>query len=323
MRLPRIKGPDSASSVYHCMSRTVAGQHLLDDLCRHKLTKILFPLAAFCGLEVITFCMMPNHFHLLIRIPPHAVPSDADLLARARILYGPRGLLPTIIRQDILSLGHIRPSLRQSLTARMGDISAFMKEFKQRFSRWFNRRHDRFGTLWAERYKSVLVEDCPQTLRVVASYIDLNQVRAGWVSDPKDYRFCGYAAALAGNRTVRRGLMDCVEASIWEAAAAEYRMGLFVRAGNSGKAGRAELDRESILAELRRGGRLSTAEILRLHIRHFTDGVALGSREFVNTVFAQHRPRFGPRRTSGARPLRSVQLPFLSTLRQLRLRTLE
>ena len=46
---------------------------------------------------------------------------------------------------------------RKQLLARMGDISAFMKELKQRYTIWYNRNHGRFGTLWAERFKSILV----------------------------------------------------------------------------------------------------------------------------------------------------------------------
>ena len=68
----------------------------------------------------------------------------------------------------------------------MGDVSAFMKELKQRFSIWFNRSHKRFGTLWAERFKSVLIENAASALRTVAAYIDLNPVRAGLVEDPKE-----------------------------------------------------------------------------------------------------------------------------------------
>ena len=41
----------------------------------------------------------------------------------------------------------------------MHDLSEFMKTLKQRFSIWYNRNHDkRLGTLWTERFKSVLVE---------------------------------------------------------------------------------------------------------------------------------------------------------------------
>ncbi len=78
----------------------------------------------------------------------------------------------------------------------MDDVSAFMKLLKQRFSIWYNRSHGRGGTHWCERFQSVLVEDTPHALRLVAAYIALNPVRAGLCRDPKDYRFSSYAEAL-------------------------------------------------------------------------------------------------------------------------------
>ena len=62
------------------------------------------------------------------------------------------------------------------------------------------------GTLRESRCRSILVE-CGQTLQAMAFYIDLNPVRAGLVRDPKDYRWCGYAAAVAGAAAAREGLM--------------------------------------------------------------------------------------------------------------------
>ena len=78
----------------------------------------------------------------------------------------------------------------------MNDISIFIKELKGRFAQWYNRRHRRYGALWAERFKSVLLEG-GRAVATVAAYIDLNPVRAGLCRDPKDYRYCGYAEALA------------------------------------------------------------------------------------------------------------------------------
>ena len=69
----------------------------------------------------------------------------------------------------------------------MGDVSAFMKTVKQRFSVWYNQSHARYGTLWADRFKSVLVEGDTRALATVAAYIDLNPVRAGMVEDPGKY----------------------------------------------------------------------------------------------------------------------------------------
>ena len=74
-----------------------------------------------------------------------------------------------------------------------------MKELKERFSRWFNKRHGRRWTLWQERYRSILVED-GEALRTISAYLYLNPVRAGLVDDPKDYRWCGYTEAMGGSK---------------------------------------------------------------------------------------------------------------------------
>ena len=317
MRLARIK-MTGRSAVYHCISRVVGGQRLLDDLCKEKLVEILRQLSRFCGVEVITYCMMANHFHILIRVPDKQEPTDAQLLERMEFLYGRKGVMVLLAREGIEKRGRIDADIRQSMIERMGDVSAFMKEFKQRFSRWYNRQTGRFGTLWAERFKSVLVEDAPKAVETVAAYIDLNPVRAGLVQDPKDYRFCGYASALAGNKLARAGLMSFQESEEWKEAAAQYRMRLFVGAGVSGRSDKAVVDREKIKEVLAQGGQLSLGQVLRLRVRHMTDGVVLGSKEFVNEVFAMHRTKFGRKRQDGARPIRGVPLDGLSVFRDLR-----
>ena len=86
--------------------------------------------------------------------------------------------------------------LLQPYRNRLFDLSTFIKELKGRFAQWYNRRHGRYGVLWAERFKSVLLEG-GEALAAVAAYIELNPVRAGLCADPKDYRYCGYAEALA------------------------------------------------------------------------------------------------------------------------------
>ena len=315
MRRARIK---EAGGVYHCVSRTVGGQFLLDELAKQRLVDLLFPLAHFCGVEVLTYCMMSNHFHLLVRIPAPSHIPDAVLLQRAEAFYGKQGLLPSLARTDLQRSGSISPHIRKALASRMGDVSAFMKEFKQRFSRWFNRHSGRFGTVWAERFSSTLIEESAVALQTVASYIDLNPVRAGLVSDPKDYRFCGYSAAVAGNPVVRHGLMSFLSGRSWNSAAAEYRLNLFTTGGVAGHSEKKTIDRDAIRAELARGGRLSLPEILRLRVRHLTAGVAIGSKDFVNQIFQHHRSHFGPKRLDGARPIRGVPLPHLKTLRDLR-----
>jgi hypothetical protein len=53
----------------------------------------------------------------------------------------------------------------------------------------------------------------------------------------------------------------------------------------------------------RAGALMTEAEMLGHQVRYFTDGLVLGSREFVEQAFALARSWFGPKRKSGARKL--------------------
>ena len=144
MRFKRIK-PAGETAVYHCLSRVVGGQKLLDDLGKEKLFQLLWPLAAFCGVEVLTYCMMSNHFHLLVRIPPPAELSEDALLDKPTAFNGPQGVWTVLAQESLKQRGKIDATIRASVAARHGDVSASMKEFKQSRSRWYNERKERFG----------------------------------------------------------------------------------------------------------------------------------------------------------------------------------
>jgi REP element-mobilizing transposase RayT len=195
----------------HLISRVVQRRMLVDEEGMVEMRRILETQAAFAGMEVITFCFLQNHFHLLVRLDPETARkavSDETLLQRFRALYGTKrspslGLdaegLAFVLNGD----GKRAAEARVRLLARMGDVSVFMREFKTRFTLWYNQTYDCVGTFWAERFRSVLVEPGSLALRTVAAYIDLNAVRAGLAERPQDYRFCGLAEAEAGKRRAR------------------------------------------------------------------------------------------------------------------------
>jgi hypothetical protein len=64
-----------------------------------------------------------------------------------------------------------------TLRAKWASLSDYVKEIKQGFSRWYNKRHSRKGFFWSERFKSVLVDN-GDTLVNCLAYIDLNPVLA-------------------------------------------------------------------------------------------------------------------------------------------------
>jgi putative transposase len=296
MRQARIKvNSDEGVAVYHCISRTVNGESLFDDEAKEMLKRQLRQIARYCGVEVITYAIMSNHFHILVRVPKSTPLSDRDLLGRFRILYPKPTRYQTaqleVIESQLDAGGPDAEAWRARQVALMGDVSSFMKLLKQRFSIWFNRNHNRFGTLWAERFKSVLVQPKRGVLQTVAAYIDLNPVRAGLVVDPKDYRFCGYAEALAGNTLAQAGLARLTVSSKWTEVQAAYRLLLFGTAAGPRK-GAQVVAVESFNAVVAAKGSLPLATILRHRLRYFSDGAVLGSVAFV-------RPFLNKRHQSG------------------------
>ena len=322
MRMARLK-LEGRDAVYHCISRVVGGQFLLGDAEKEKMRELIWKQARFCGLEVISYCVMSNHFHVLLRVPESQNPTDQELVERARLFCKDKGPYLNVLVEAMKTQGRLPRAIRSDLLERMGDISVYMKELKQRFSKWFNKKEGRFGTLWSERFKSVLIEDSPGVVRTLAAYIDLNPVRAGLVEDPKDYRFCSYHEAVAGEKRARQGILSFHEHTQWKKVAAAYRQYLFVESGVSGRSDKKAMSREAIRKEIERGGELEAGQVLRLKVRYLTDGVALGSKNYVDEIFAEFRDRFGARRKTGARKIRGVPLGNLNVMRDLKTAVLQ
>jgi REP element-mobilizing transposase RayT len=333
MRQARLKAPEHHPvAYYHCISRVVDRRFVLGDAEREQFVAWMRHYEAFCGVRIITYCVMSNHFHILVEVPqrPVELPSDEVLFGLLERGYS-KGFAQTIRQRLEMLPEDERQALRESFFARMWDVSAFMKLLKQRFTQWFNRQQGRKGTLWEERFKSVLVDGAGEALATMAAYIDLNPVRAGLVNDPKDFRWCGYAEAVAGKRVARQGLQTVITAAqraegTLSEALDSYRVRLFGQGAQEGvnQPGEAPtvrrgIDPERVKAVVAEKGKLTVAEYLRCRVRYFADGAVLGTRAYVDDVFQQNRERFGPKRKDGARKLRHLQSNALFSLRDLRL----
>jgi REP element-mobilizing transposase RayT len=296
---------------------------------------------AFCGVRVLAFCVMSNHFHLLVEVPQRPAEGlcDGEFFARLSLLYSE--LYVDEVREQIRLRKKAKDwegvdEVKEKYLYRMWDLSEFMKTLKQRFTQWFNTRHGRRGTLWEDRFKSVIVQD-GYAARVMAAYIDLNPVRAGIVKKPEDYRWCSYAEALAGKDAARQGIGRVMREfhklggrwrprGSWRQLIASYRVILFSdgkeRIRESALTHEGEAARRGVSAveaeEVRKsGGKLSGSEILLHRVRHFVEGAAIGSEDFLEEVFLEARSRFGSRRKSGARKIRGCETE-LRALRDLR-----
>ena len=172
---------------YHVIDRIAHREFLLkDERIKERLVDLMRRAAAFSGVDVCTYAVMDNHLHLCVHVPEPAEVGERTVVERVGTLYGESQA--SALRRQLERLraeGREDEAVRtlDRLRARMGDLSEFVKTFKQRVTQWYNRELGHEGTLWSGRFKSVLLD-----------------------KSAEDYRWSGLGAAARGDASAIRGL---------------------------------------------------------------------------------------------------------------------
>ncbi len=306
-RIRIIQKDCEKGAIYHCVSRTINKEFWWDEKAKEIMRRQLWKVAAFCGVDILAYCLMSNHFHVLVRVVTgrSASLSNRELSEKLRNFYtnpDDQQLLARLQADLASPEPRIQEATRKMLLARMDDLSNFMKIFKQRFSIWYNRNHNRCGPHWNDRFQSVLVEDCPSALRLVAAYLALNPVRAGICSDPKNYRYSSYTEALVGNRKALEGLCEITGEHDGRTALEKFRQFVYAvgekpKADGSGMV----IDGAEGQKVRQEGGQLPWASILYSKARFYTQGVAIGTADYLDALLRSGVVR--PTRKTRRRPI--------------------
>jgi len=341
MRLPRVI-LDPEACAYHLVSRTIDQIWFFHSKSqKDQVVRIIQACSVLYGVNLFNYAVLSNHMHILCNVfrEENRQPlTKTSLLKVAKVLYS-SGYV-TDLTQEFERAAKIDSKTGDSwhtqnilnrYEQRRGCLSTYMKEVKERIARYINKQHNRKGTVWDGRYKNPLVEHSLEALLAVSAYIDLNSIRAGIADKPEDYRWCGYAAALAGNRQAQQGIAQLYayrgsKKPTWNQIRNEYRQTLFEKGlemledPDSGVKGRLGFTAEEVEEEIRRNGKLSQGEVLLHRVRYFTDGAIIGSASFVDEVFGNYREKLtvpDSSRSTGARRMRGADWGNLACLRDL------
>jgi putative transposase len=355
----RILAPHE-DSCYLVTSRLTGEQCLWGREEKRMFRFQLEKTARYCGVEILNFVVMDNHFHLLLSVPRQAsrkeLPSEIIL---DRISFLHEEIVSKLLAQALGGLGSADSAADVALAADftkltalehfgralidrgaplqeptesaaawaarelerhrglMHDLVWFMRLLKQRFTLWYNNNHERFGTLWATNFRSVLISPNGTSLQAVSAYIDMNPVRAGLVTDPSEYEFCGLAEAMGGSGMARDGLRMILlqrelpsrraeegeilaeqarrEEANWSVLADSYASLLWGNSRVSGVNGtEVAPGRPKSVDELPSlvGRAPVWADFFRHRHRVFLEGLAFGAKDYLLQVFANNRARF-------------------------------
>ena len=330
------------NSVFHLTARVVNRAFLLANPdFKDWIVERVYGVADFSGVDVLAWCVMDNHLHLLVHVPevperyrtsseapasyafgmrpPECNPplwppaagdtprqpdqpprpplgfmlDDGEMLERLRALYGSNRKADAFRRrwERLREVGRNREVEleKERLCRRMYNVSQFMKTLKEQIAERLNLALGREGQLWDGRFRSGIVERTRNVLCVVASYIDLNPVRAKIVSAPGHYRWDSFSQALGDGpfaRRCRRGY-ETLFGLDWSAArelAWRILNDRIVRTGISG------------------GTALRASQAIRQRIRVLSRGAFIG----IGEAFGRVVQAFLPRRYPAARPDRDI-----------------
>lgn len=159
-------------TIYHVISYSAPDGFPFGDAEKDYLVKLFKQFGRLYFTEIIGYCVLGDHFHLLVKMLPDTDYSDQEIKHRFHGYFGEK----RILTDDRV------PFFRRKYS----NLSKFVRDIKIGFSRFYNRSRNRHGAVWGDRFKSIIVERGEMLINCLA-LIDLNPVRVGLVRLPEDY----------------------------------------------------------------------------------------------------------------------------------------
>jgi len=279
-RCPRVK-VDGEEAWYHLWNSANGPKRafpLQDDLVRAEFIRLLKFYAGiyFCG--VAAFQVMGSHFHLVLRFDKPKPLSRGQLKERAVALYGKKR------RKWVEAWSE---ESWETFEKRLFNVSEFMRNLEEVFTRWYNPTHGCKGHFWSDRFKSTVLGG-PQAVLDAVLYVELNGVRAGLVECPEAYK----GGSLYLREADRDGWLMPLRAFMHEQGTKKERYAHFkelcyYRGTVMSKPGQKTIRPEIIEREKARG--FTQRGVFLKKLRCITDGVVFGAEAEVLTFLAKLR----------------------------------
>jgi len=202
--------------IVHCVQRCVRRAYLAGDdpvsgknfeYRREWIRTRLEKLASVFGIDCLTYAILSNHMHVVVRSRPDVVATWSDKQVALRwlqIFPGKRidEQLGDPTTSDVERLAN-DPERLALIRTRLSDISWFMRALSEPIARMANHQDECTGSFWEGRYKAQRILD-EAGLLACSMYVDLNPIRAAMAESPDKAEFTSAydRIAAAKGRTI-------------------------------------------------------------------------------------------------------------------------
>lgn len=152
-------------------------------------------LASVFGIDCLTYTIMSNHIHVILRSRPDVVKqwSDDEVARRWYRLF-PKRREPNgdPSEPNEFELGMILNNAERldEIKTRLSDLSWWMRCTAESIARRANKEDQTTGRFWQGRFRAQLILD-EASLLACAAYVDLNPIRAAMAATPETSDFTG------------------------------------------------------------------------------------------------------------------------------------
>jgi REP element-mobilizing transposase RayT len=217
----------NAIQVVHVWNRCIRGMMLcgtdpLTKKCREYRREWsrdkLAHLAGIFAIEVLTYAIMSNHTHQVLRSRPDIARTwSPESVARRWLMLTPKvdraGHIIEPAAEQIQSITD-NPELVEKLRLRLSDISFWMKSYAHYIAVRANGEDKVEGHFWQGRFKAHVLVDEASILRCML-YVDLNPIRAGMADSIEESDYTGAKDRLDDLRIhVATNQDDCIRLSL-------------------------------------------------------------------------------------------------------------
>ncbi|MFN7845125.1 MAG: transposase [Pirellula sp.] len=182
-------------AIVHCIQRCVRRAFLAGDdnvsgidysYRREWIRRRFESLASVFAIDVLSYAILSNHVHVILRNRPDVVASltDEEVAIRWLRVFPGRRIEEHLAEPSQVDVQRVLSDadLLAKIRTRLSDISWFMRALAEPIARMANSQDQCTGRFWEGRFKAQRIVD-DAGLLACAMYVDLNPIRAAMAED--------------------------------------------------------------------------------------------------------------------------------------------